>query len=103
MLSPDGCIHRLCATGADGKTALWVRPTNSLEAHALPGTEGAIFPFWSPDSRSLGFFAESKLKTIDLDGGSAQVICDAPLGRGGAWGPGGVILFSPVPQRPSCA
>jgi eukaryotic-like serine/threonine-protein kinase len=100
VLSPDGSSIAFAATGVDGKTALWVRPTNALEAHALPGTDGAIFPFWSPDSRSLGFFAESKLKTIDLDVGSAQVVCDAPLGRGGAWGPGGVILFSPAPSAP---
>ena len=100
VLSPDGASIAFTITSADGKTALWVRPTNALEAHALPGTEGAIFPFWSPDSRSLGFFAESKLKTIDLDVGSAQVVCDVPLGRGGAWGPGGVILFSPAPSAP---
>ena len=100
MLSPDGSSIAFATTGTDGKTGLWVRPTNTLEAHALPGTEGAIFPFWSPDSRSLGFFAESKLKTIDLDVGSAQIVCDVPLGRGGAWGPGGVILFSPAPSAP---
>ncbi|MGB7862641.1 MAG: hypothetical protein WCF74_04535, partial [Candidatus Sulfotelmatobacter sp.] len=58
------------------------------------------FPFWSPDSRSLGFFADGKLKTIDLNGGSAQLVCDAQLGRGGAWGPNGVILFSPFPTAP---
>ena len=100
VLSPDGSSIAFATTGADGKTGLWVRATNALEAHALPGTEGAIFPFWSPDSRSLGFFAESKLRTIDLDVGSAQVVCDVPLGRGGAWGPGGVILFSPAPSAP---
>jgi Tol biopolymer transport system component len=100
VLSPDGSSIAFATTGTDGKTALWVRPTNGLEARALAGTEGAIFPFWSPDSRSLGFFAESKLKTIDLDVGSAQVVCDVPLGRGGAWGPGGVILFSPSPSAP---
>jgi eukaryotic-like serine/threonine-protein kinase len=98
VLSPDGSSIAFATTGADGKTVLWVRPTNALEARALPGTEGAIFPFWSPDGRSLGFFAEAKLKTIDLDVGSAQVVCDVPLGRGGAWGPGGVILFSPAPS-----
>ena len=100
VLSPDGLSIAFATTGADGKTGLWVRPTNGLEAHALPGTEGAIFPFWSPDSRSLGFFAESKLKTIDLDIGSTQVVCDVPLGRGGTWGPGGVILFAPAPAAP---
>jgi eukaryotic-like serine/threonine-protein kinase len=100
VLSPDGASIAFAATGADGKTALWVRPTNVLEARALPGTAGATFPFWSPDSRSLGFFAESKLKTIDLSGGSAQMICEASLGRGAAWGPGDVILFSAGPTSP---
>jgi len=100
VLSPDGASVAYTASGGDGKPALWVRPMNSLEAHALPDTQGAIFPFWSPDSHSLGFFADSKLKTIDLDGGSAQVITEAQLGRGGAWGPGGVIVFSPNPTAP---
>src|SRR5216684_3826430 len=100
VLSPDGASIAFVASGTDGKTALWVRPMNVLEAHALPGTEGAIFPFWSPDDRALGFFADGKLKTIDLNGGSALVVCEAPFGRGGAWGPGGVILFSPNTQTP---
>jgi len=95
VLSPDGTSIAFTAAGPDGKTLVWVRPMNMLEAHALPGTEDAIFPFWSPDGRSLGFFAESKLKTIDLNGGSALAIADAPFGRGGAWGAGGVILFTP--------
>ncbi len=100
VLSPDGASIAFAATGADGKTMLWVRPANNLEARALPGSEGAIFPFWSPDGRSLGFFADSRLKTIDLDVGSPQVICDVPLGRGGAWGANGVILFAPAPSAP---
>ncbi|MFZ0760511.1 MAG: protein kinase, partial [Candidatus Sulfotelmatobacter sp.] len=100
VLSPDGSTIAFSATGTDGKTALWVRPMNLLEARMLPSTEGAIFPFWSPDGSSLGFFADSKLKTIDLNGGSAQVVCDASLGRGGAWGADGVILFSPSPTAP---
>jgi len=98
VLSPDGSTVAFAATGADSKTMLWVRPMNLLEAHLLPGTEGAIFPFWSPDSRSLGFFADGKVKTIDLNGGAAQIVADAPFGRGGAWGPGGLILFSPLTQ-----
>ncbi len=97
VLSPDGTAIAFAATSADGKSALWVRPMNSLDAHPVAGTEGATFPFWSPDSRSLGFFADSKLKTIDLNGGSAQAIAAAMLGRGGTWGPGGVILFAPSP------
>ena len=100
VLSPDGGSIAFAATGADGKTQLWVRPMNMPEAHELPGTDNAVFPFWSPDSRALGFFADNKLKTIDLNGGSAQMIADAPIGRGGAWGPGGVILFSPRIQAP---
>ncbi len=100
VLSPDGASIAFAATAADGKTALWVRSTNTLEARTLPGTAGAMFPFWSPDSHSVGFFAESKLKTIDLSGGTAQVVCDATLGRGAAWGPGDVILFSAGPISP---
>jgi Tol biopolymer transport system component len=100
VLSADGASIAFAATAADGKTALWVRPTNTLEARMLAGTDGAMFPFWSPDSRSVGFFAETKLKTIDLSGGAAQVVCDAPLGRGAAWGPGDVILFSGGPISP---
>jgi serine/threonine protein kinase len=98
VLSPDGLSLAFGALAAGGKIALWVRPMNSLEAHKLPGTDGAIFPFWSPDSRSLAFFADSKLKTIELNGGSVSVVCDANLGRGGAWGPGGIIIFTPDTQ-----
>lgn len=98
VLSPDGASVAFTATGAEGRTLLWVRPMDVLEAHPLPGTEDATFPFWSPDGRSLGFFADTKLKTIDLNGGSAQTIAEAPFGRGGAWGAGGVILFSPTTQ-----
>jgi Tol biopolymer transport system component len=100
VLSPDGASIAFAATGADGKIALWVRPVNVLEARVLSGTDGATFPFWSPDNRSLGFFADGKLKSIDLNGGSAQVVCDAALGRGGTWAPGGVIVFSPTPSSP---
>jgi serine/threonine protein kinase/Tol biopolymer transport system component len=100
VISADGTFVAFSATGADGRTELWVRPTSSVEARELPGTEGATFPFWSPDNRSLGFFADGKLKTVDLEGGSTQIVSDAPLGRGGAWGPGGVILFSPAPTAP---
>ncbi len=99
VLSPDGAALAFTGTGQDGKTEIWVRPMNTLEAHVLVGTEGAIFPFWSPDGRSLGFFADSKLKTVDLNGGSPVVICDAQFGRGGTWGPDGVILFTPGTQK----
>jgi serine/threonine protein kinase len=97
VLSPDGAYLAFTATGSDGKTSIWVRPMNAGEAHALPDTNDAIFPFWSPDSRSIGFFANNKLKTIETDGSVAQVLCDVPLGRGGAWGTSGVIVFSAAP------
>lgn len=100
VLSPDGAALVFAANGADGRAMLWVRPMNLLEARMLPGTEGAIFPFWSPDGRSLGFFADGKLKTVDLNGGAAQVVADAPFGRGGAWGADGIIVFSPLTQSP---
>jgi eukaryotic-like serine/threonine-protein kinase len=99
VLSPDGAALAFTATGSDGKAAIWVRPMNTLEAHVLPGTEGATFPFWSPDGRALGFFADSKLKTVDLSGGSPATICDTQSGRGGTWGADGAILFSPGTQK----
>jgi Tol biopolymer transport system component len=64
-LSPDGLRLAYVALDADGKTRIWVRSLDSLEARALAGTEGATFPFWSPDSRFLAFFASEKLKKID--------------------------------------
>jgi eukaryotic-like serine/threonine-protein kinase len=99
VLSPDG--RTLAFTAAsEGKQTLWVRPMNSLEARALPGTDDAFFPFWSPDGSSLGFFADGKLKTIELNGGAPIIVCDAQLGRGGTWGPDGNILFSASPNSP---
>jgi Tol biopolymer transport system component len=100
VLSPDGANVAFVATGSDGKNMIWVRPLDAPDAHMLAGTEAATFPFWSPDSRSVGFFAGSKLKTIDLNGGSALALCDAPFGRGGSWGPDGTILFAPEALSP---
>ena len=100
VLSPDGTTVAFTATGPGGKPSVWIRPLGVLEAHVLAGTEGAIFPFWSWDSRALGFFTAGKLETIDLEGGSPQVICDAPFARGGAWSPDGTIVFSPNTQMP---
>lgn len=100
VLSPDGASIVFSAAGGDGKSTLWLRAMSSLEARQLADTDGAYFPFWSPDSRSVGFFASGKVKTIDVNGGATQDICDAPYGRGGAWGAGGVIVFSPTPSAP---
>jgi Tol biopolymer transport system component len=95
-LSPDG---RYVAIAADvqGKRSLWVRPLESLEPQALPGTDEARYPFWSPDSRYIGFFAQGKLKKTAVTGGPPQTLCEASDGRGGAWNRDGVIVFSPSP------
>ena len=93
-VSPDG--RRVVLRGiGEGKVLLWVRALDSLTTHALAGTEEAIFPFWSPDSRFIGFFSGGKLKKIEATGGSVQTLCDAPQGLGGAWNTDGVIIFAP--------
>jgi Tol biopolymer transport system component len=92
-ISPDGRHLAFNATDSSGKTRVWVRALNALVAQPLAGTEGTTRPFWSPDSRFLGFFAEGKLKKVEVSGGPAQKICDAPSGADGSWSPEGVILF----------
>jgi len=94
-LSPDGRHIAFVASTSGGGNLLWVRSLDALAAQMLAGTEGAVYPFWSADSRSLGFFAQGKLKRIDAAGGPAITICDAPQGRGGTWNRDGVIVFSP--------
>ena len=94
-ISPDGRILAFAATN-QGKQMLWLRRLDSLGAKPLAGTEGGYYPFWSPDSRFLGFFAGGKLKTIEIRGGLPQTLCDAPEGRGGAWNRDAVIVFTPV-------
>jgi eukaryotic-like serine/threonine-protein kinase len=94
-LSPDGRQLAFTAATRDGPPRLWVRPLRSLTPQLLPGTEDAAFPFWSPDGSSIGFFAQGRLKRIDVAGGTPQVVCDAPAGRGGTWNRRGVIVFSP--------
>jgi len=95
-LSPDGKRIVFGARSADGKTPLWVRSLDALTAQPLAGTEGAAFPFWSPDSRFIAFFADGKLKKIDASGGPALTLADAPVGRGGSWSRDGMIIFAPA-------
>lgn len=83
------------ADGEDGSQLLWVREIDALAARPLAGTDGGAYPFWSPDSRSVGFFADGKLKKIDVAGGPPITLCDAVSGRGGTWNRDGVIVFSP--------
>ena len=93
-VSPDGNNIAFIAEG-EGKQLLWVRPLRATTVQALAGTEGAYYPFWSPDSKFIGFFAGGKLKKVVASGGVVQTLCDAPFGRGGSWNRDGVILFTP--------
>jgi len=94
-LSPDGKTLAFLAVDSSGRNnSLWIRYLHSLSAQKLAGTEGAYYPFWSPDNRFIGFFAEEKLKKIDVSGGPAVTICAARGGRGGSWNQDGVILFA---------
>jgi eukaryotic-like serine/threonine-protein kinase len=93
-VSHDGRALAFVATTSAGKDVVWVRPLDASEARALAGTEGASFPFWSADDRSIGFFAAGKLKTVGAAGGPVIMICDAPGPRGGTWNQNGVILFA---------
>ena len=92
-MSPDGRLLTFVASSLDGTPRLWLRPLASLTVSPLPGTEYASLPFWSPDSRSVGFFASWKLKTINAAGGAAQTLADASLPNGGTWNHDGVIVF----------
>jgi Tol biopolymer transport system component len=99
-ISPDGRRLVFTVMDAAGTMRLWIRPLDSLTAQPLPGTEGAMLPFWSPDSRFIAFFAQGKLRKVSVAGGSAEVICDAPDGRGGTWSKDGVIVFAPLSSGP---
>jgi serine/threonine protein kinase/Tol biopolymer transport system component len=99
-LSPDGRRLAFVARDSSGRNLLWIRAMDSLSMQSLPGTENPSFPFWSPDSRFLGFFADGKLKRMDASGGPAQTLCNAPINRGGAWNREGIIVFSPVADGP---
>jgi Tol biopolymer transport system component len=95
-ISPDGQYLAFVGITKDGVSSLFIRPLDSLDARKLPGTEDAVYPFWSPDSNFVGFFAQGKLKKIDIAGGPPQTLCDASAGRGAAWNAAGDILFSPT-------
>ena len=93
VISPDGRTLVFVAT-SHGKRSLYLRSLASLEAQPLPGTDEGGAPFWSPDNRYVGFFANNKLKKIDVSGGPSQTLCDAPSAYGGTWNADGVILIS---------
>ena len=95
-LSPDGSKLVFAAT-SEGKQQLWLRQLDSLQAQPLPGTEEGGFPFWSPDGKSLGFFAAGRLKRIDLDSSTVQTLANVEAGaaRGGSWSSSGTIVYAP--------
>jgi len=98
-ISPDG--QTLLFLGTDqGQPALWTRSLKTVVAQPLAGTREAFLPFWSPDSRSVAFYAEGVLKRIDLDGGLVRPLAKASFGAGGSWNRDGVILFSKNPASP---
>jgi Tol biopolymer transport system component len=95
VISPDGRLVAFSARSSDGRTQqLWVRALDSLEARALEGTNGATFPFWSPDSRSLGFVSTGRLQRVNVAGGAPVVIARTGFARGASWGRDGTIVFN---------
>jgi Tol biopolymer transport system component len=94
-LSPDGTRLAFTVQTVEGKMSIWVRALDSSVAQELAGTENGGVPLWSPDSQWIAFFADGKLRRIPAGGGTVQVVCDAPAGRGGSWNADGVIVFAP--------
>ncbi|HXW03881.1 MAG TPA: protein kinase [Vicinamibacterales bacterium] len=99
QISPDGRTVAFVGTDRTGTTRLYVRERSGTEPRALPGTEDATLPFWSPDGSSLGFFANARLKRIGVAGGAAQTLAPAPIPRGGSWNRQDEILFVPSPNQ----
>jgi Tol biopolymer transport system component len=95
-LSPDGSRLAFTAGNVGMSPSLWLRELDSAAAHPVAGADNAFFPFWSPDSRSIGFFADGKLKRVDAAGGAILTVCDAERGLGGSWNREGTILFAPA-------
>jgi eukaryotic-like serine/threonine-protein kinase len=97
-VSPDGKQIVFVAQSESGYQ-LWLRPMGAVTAHAIPSTQDGTYPFWSPDSRSVGFFARGKLKRVQISGGPPVELCDAIAGRGGSWNADNVIVFAPDAAR----
>src|SRR5262249_39070408 len=98
-ISPDG-RQLVFAVSEETGVKLWRRRLDEATAQPLPGTDGASAPFWAPDSRAIGFFADGKLKRLALDGRMPQVLASSPAARGGAWTRDGTIVFAPSTAVP---
>jgi Tol biopolymer transport system component len=99
-ISPDGAHVAFLARNDGGQTTLWIRTLNQLISRQLAGTQGALGPFWSPDSRYIAFFADDKLKKVEISGSAPQTLCEALHGAtSGTWGRDGVIVFSDIGSR----
>jgi eukaryotic-like serine/threonine-protein kinase len=98
-ISPNGRQIAFVASGPNAYQ-LWIRSLDSMSARALAGTDDAAFPFWSPDGRYIGFFAQGSLKKVAVEGGGPVVLCDAIAGRGGSWNKDNVIVFTPSTTGP---
>jgi Tol biopolymer transport system component len=99
-LSPDGRHITFAARTEDGRDLLWVRSLTDEAARPLSGTDGAGYPFWSPDGKSIGFFAQGSLKKVDITGAPPFTICQARVGKGGSWNRDNVIVFAPTFNGP---
>ncbi|MFN2502511.1 MAG: protein kinase [Pyrinomonadaceae bacterium] len=100
-ISPDGRRIAFTVIGQTGESTMWIRPLDSVESRMLAGTEGAMFPFWSPDNKYIGYFAQGKLKKIDASGGPSQTLADASADpRGGTWAPDGTIIYTATVSTP---
>jgi eukaryotic-like serine/threonine-protein kinase len=96
-VSPDGRqIVFVAVPDAGGNARLWLRPFAAAAPTELPGTAGAIYPFWSADNRSVAFFADGRLKRVSVAGGNPIIVCEAPVGRGGLWLDDDTIVFAPT-------
>ncbi|MGB7491168.1 MAG: protein kinase [Thermoanaerobaculia bacterium] len=98
-LSPDGRMMAFVIVGESAEREIWIRPLDSTTSRFLEGTEGARYPFWSPDSRNLGFFASGSLKRVAATGGPVQTIAPATNARGGTWCASDQIVYSPNLSR----
>jgi serine/threonine protein kinase len=100
VISPDGASLVFDASTPQAPAGLWIRSLSRNDAHPLPNTIGGYYPFWSPDSRRVGFFADGKLKIIDVASGLPEAVAEAKSGRGAAWTQDGTIVFTPVGGGP---